>query len=72
MARADDSREGRVPYYNFLGVEPDASRGEVMRAYKAKLSENDPYRFPKGSNERQEAEWMIESINLALHKILEG
>ncbi len=70
MGRADDTREGLVSYFRFLGLEPDASRDEVTRAYQQKLAECDPYQFPKGSDERQEAEWMVESINAAFQKIL--
>ncbi len=70
MGRIDDTREGLAPYYHFLGLEPDASRDVVTRAHQKKLAELDPYQFPKGSDERREAEWMIESINVAFHKIL--
>jgi curved DNA-binding protein CbpA len=59
-------------YYHFLGLEPDASPDEVTRAYRQKVAECEPFQFPKGSEERQEAEWMIESINVAFQKILNG
>jgi curved DNA-binding protein CbpA len=71
MAKADSTREGLLSYYHFLGLEPDASPDEVTRAYQAKLAECDPYQYPKDSEERQEAEWMIESINVAFHKIVD-
>lgn len=70
MADAHYSPERLLSYYHFLGLEPNATPDEVTRAYQRKLAECDPYQFPRDSEERLEAEWMIESINVAFHKLM--